>query len=217
MLKTCSIAAESVFDEPQICGSTVYIAPREPLINVNFTSRPDLHQFGLGAKNTVRVAQVVAALDRLGADVNDPYSFDEDENIYNLNVTDEVEVEGEVFDGMDDEDLLSLLAIPMPIELKPFSEEKVENLITEVLGIRLSVEDVYLNPGTDGAVLQIHQVFYPSADMCVHQPSKLHLLFYGFELCAMSVSDFGNFLYALKHHGEEVALATLRHIYSKTV
>lgn len=182
-------------------------------MEVILRSRPDLHLFGTGAKNKVRVSQVVSAFERVGADISQQFPVDEDEGVYDLNVTDELEVDGEVFNGMDDEDLLSLLAIPMPIELKSYSVKKVKKLITEVLGISLTDDDE-LYPGTDEAVLEIDHFYFPSERMCVHSPSKIQLLFCGCELCAMSVSDFGNFLYALKNLGNEVALATLHQIYS---
>ncbi len=181
-----------------------------------FNSRPDLRIFGAGAKDKVRVAQIVAALERLGCDTSELFSFDEHEQVYDLNVTDEIVVAEEVFNGLDDEALLRLLAIPAPIELKQFSEKKVMKLITEVLGITLSIDDDDLHPGIDGSVMLLHQIYNPSEKLCVHSPSKLTVLFHGIDLCAMSVSDFGNFLYAVKNHGDEVALATLHHIYSKT-
>jgi hypothetical protein len=44
----------------------------------------------------------------------------------------------------------------------------------------------------------------------------IHMSFHGINLEPLSVSDFGNFLHAVKNHGDEVALATLHRIYSKS-
>ena len=107
------------------------------------------------------------------------------------------------------------LGIPVAIELRPFSNDQVIDLIGEVLEFDVSSLQK-VRPGVDESAVQLTS-FGPrtksGVDACVE--SNLTVTIGCMNVYPMSVSNFGNFLYALKHGGQALALATLHRIYSE--
>lgn len=121
-------------------------------------------------------------------------------------------VNGDEEADVDDPSVLEALGIPAAPEMKEFTTEEVIEMMPEAIGYDSSTVDD-LEHGDLGAVIQIRQGGLHSKKSWSENCGYLHMEFQGINLDPMSVSDFGNFLYALIHHGEEVALATLHFIY----
>jgi hypothetical protein len=124
---------------------------------------------------------------------------------------------GFMVEGISDEDLsleivLKALDVPNPGEMKEFTTAEVIEMMPEAIGFdSRTIDD--LEHGDLGAVIQIRQGGLHTEDLWSENCGYLHLDYQGINLNPMSVSDFGNFMYSLIHHCEEVTLATLRHIY----
>ena len=121
-------------------------------------------------------------------------------------------------DGISDADLsmhiiLKALGVPDAPEMQMFSEDDVLELMEDVLQHDPDpVENLY--DGIREGVITLVKSGASAPNMWVKECVYLHFEFHGVHLKPMSVSAFGNFLFALKHHGEEVALAVLHRIYS---
>lgn len=108
------------------------------------------------------------------------------------------------------------LGIPEAIELRPFTSDQVIDLIGDVLEFDVSSLQK-VRPGVDESAVQLTS-FGPRTKSGVHAivESDLYVSIGCMNVSPMSVSNFGNFLYALKHGGQAVALATLYRIYSES-
>jgi hypothetical protein len=124
---------------------------------------------------------------------------------------------GFMVEGITDADLtleivLRALGVPNPVEMQEYSVPNVIEMMPDAIGYDSSTVD-HLEDGDRGAVIQIRQGGLHSKKCWSENCGYLHMDFHGIDLDPMTVSEFGNFLYALIHHGEEVALATLHYIY----
>lgn len=123
-------------------------------------------------------------------------------------------------DGISDADLslhiiLKALGVPDAPVLQYFSDSEVLDLMREVIHIDTDSVD-YIYDGVREGVVTLVKSCDSASNFWVKECVYLHFEFYEQHLKPMSVSDFGNFLHALKHGGEEVALAVLHRIYSKS-
>lgn len=158
-------------------------------------------------------AQVVAAVQRIHAS-NQAISPSK-----KLNATSEsgdIHI-GFMLEGISDAGLtleifLRALGVPDPLEMQEYSVPDVIEMMPDAIGYDSSTIE-NLEHGDLGAVIQIRQGGRYKKKNWSENCGYLHMTFHGIELEPMAVSDFGNFLHALIHHGEEVALATLRFIY----
>ncbi len=120
--------------------------------------------------------------------------------------------------GIPDADLnleviLKALEVPNAPEMQEFTADQVMELMADVLQTdnRFGV----INDSLEGnAALYCKEGGKDAGILSVSMCDKLSTEFPGVDLSEMTVSAFGNFLYAVKHHGDEVALAVLSHIYS---
>ena len=124
---------------------------------------------------------------------------------------------GFMVEGITDADLtleivLKALDVPNPVEMKEFTTEEVIEMMPDAIGYDSSTLND-LEDGDRGAVIQIRQGVRYGKNYWSENCGFLHMDFHGIDLDPMTVSEFGNFLYALIHHGEEVALAVLHYIY----
>jgi len=123
-----------------------------------------------------------------------------------------VTIGDKVFDGFYDKRLMRFLDVAKPIKLKKCKVSNVLKLFSEQTGYNTDAVE-YLENGDLGATIMATQGGHYSERMLTDGCALIVMYFYSISLDPMSVSDFGNFLYAIKHHGDEVALATLHHIY----
>jgi hypothetical protein len=108
------------------------------------------------------------------------------------------------------------LGIPVALESRPFTNDQVIELIGEVLELEVrSLMNVI--PGVGNSAVRLTS-FGTRTESGVHVcvESELYISIGCMNVYPMSVSDFGNFLYALKHGGLALALATLHRIYSES-
>lgn len=185
--------------------------------SIRFVSRPKRQYLGNHIDDDVRVAQVMAAVQRLRLSYSKSNVVSEDlsENTrVFIDVTDEVHLDGKVFDGLNDAALLRKLQVPSGIKLKKRSAKCVFKLMSSVLGYNPKTAHG-LQDGDQDAVVLVEQDGCHTENLSALSCGLFTVRFHGINLQGMSVSNFGNFLCALKHHGEEVALATLYKIYSK--
>jgi hypothetical protein len=101
------------------------------------------------------------------------------------------------------------------LQLRPFSNDQVIELIGEVLEFDVSsLRNV--GPGVGYSAVKLTS-FGPRTKSGVYAcvEANLTITIGSMNVYPMSVSNFGNFLYALKHGGQAVALATLHRIYSE--
>jgi hypothetical protein len=108
------------------------------------------------------------------------------------------------------------LGIPVALESRPFTNDQVIELIGEVLELEVSSLRK-VRPGVGNSAVRLTS-FGPRTESGVHAcvESELYITIGCMNVYPMSVSNFGNFLYALKHGGEVLALATLHKIYSES-
>lgn len=100
--------------------------------------------------------------------------------------------------------ILRKLGVPSGSELVQYSNSEVYALITEVFAI-------------DGLDRSQYESVFGSSDMpsiCSDMCASVYKDFGDITFPPMTLSEFGNVLHALKFFDEEVALATLRRIYS---
>lgn len=100
--------------------------------------------------------------------------------------------------------ILRKLGVPSGSELVQYSNREVYAFITEVFAI-------------DGLDRSQYESVFGSSDMpsiCSDMCASVYKDFGDITFPPMTLSEFGNVLYALKFFDEEVALATLRRIYS---
>lgn len=107
------------------------------------------------------------------------------------------------------------LGIPEALQLRPFSNNQVIELIGKVLEFDVSSLRK-VRPGVGDSAVKLTS-FGPRTKSGVHAcvEANLTVTIGCMNVYPMSVSNFGNFLYALKHHDQSVALATLHRIYSE--
>jgi hypothetical protein len=121
-------------------------------------------------------------------------------------------------DGISDVDLsmhiiLKALGVPDAPVLQYFSDSEVLDLMREVIHCDTDSVD-YIYDGVREGVVTLVKSCDSASNFWVKECVYLHFEFYEQHLKPMSVCHFGNFLHALKHGGEEVALAVLHRIYS---
>jgi len=176
-------------------------------------SRGETHGYSEGIADEVQVALVKMAMNRNALSIEQvPSDVDENQFLMPIQVTDQVTIGDKVFDGFYDKRLMRFLDVAKPIKLKKCKVSNVLKLLSEQTGYNTdAVEN--LEHGDLGAPIMAIQGGHYSKRMSTYGWAPIVMYFYSISLDPMSVSDFGNFLYAIKHHGDEVALATLRHIY----
>jgi hypothetical protein len=176
-------------------------------------SRQKTHGYSEGIADEVQVALVKMAMYRNALSIEQvPSDVDENQFLMPIQVTDQVTIGDNVFDGFYDKRLMRFLDVAKPIKLKKRNVRTVLILLAEQTGYNTdAVEN--LEHGDLGAPIMAIQGGHYSKRMSTLGCAPIVMYFYSISLEPMSVSDFGNFLYAIKHHGDEVALATLRHIY----
>jgi hypothetical protein len=176
-------------------------------------SRRETHGYSEGIADEVQVALVEMAMYRNGLSIERvPSDVDENQNLISIQVTDQVTIGDKVFDGFYDKRLMRFLDVAKPIKLKKRKVSTVLILLSEQTGYNTDAVET-LEHGDLGAPIMAIQGGHYSKRMSTIGCAPIVMDFYSISLEPMSVSDFGNFLYAIKHHGDEVALATLRHIY----
>jgi hypothetical protein len=109
---------------------------------------------------------------------------------------------------------LDTTEIDAEVVYQDLSESEVIELIDDVLDYDGS-NIRSLSHGDEDGVIHIVKGYDVASNLSVSETTPLQVEFCGEPLKAMSVSDLGNFLYSLKHHGQDVAFATLNRIYSK--
>jgi hypothetical protein len=108
------------------------------------------------------------------------------------------------------------LGIPVALEGRPFTTDQVIELIGEVLELDVSsLDNVIPGVGNSAAIL-VSSITGTESGVIVYVESELNIVIGCMGVYPMSVSNLGNFLYALKHGGEALALATLHKIYSES-
>ena len=107
------------------------------------------------------------------------------------------------------------LRIPETLELRPFSNAEVIELIGEVLEFDVSSLRM-VSPGVGCSAVRLTS-FGPRTLSGVYAcvEAELTVTIGCMNVYPMSVSNFGNFLLALKLYGQDTALATLHQIYSE--
>jgi hypothetical protein len=121
-------------------------------------------------------------------------------------------------EGISDADLtmeviLKALEVPDAPDMQEFTADGVIALMADVLQYDVSALDS-IEDGVGGAAIQIRQHSKSKSSVTAKNWGFLQVKFQDLEVRSMTVSDFGNFLYAIKHHGEEVILAVLHRICS---
>jgi phosphoribosylformylglycinamidine (FGAM) synthase-like enzyme len=101
--------------------------------------------------------------------------------------------------------------LPEAPDWQVFNFVTMLNLLSDVIDTS-DISD--LIDGRDGGVIQYIRCGIQSEKIQVESREELSVQFLGQKLKPMTFNAFGNFLYALKHHGEEVALSVLHRIYS---
>jgi hypothetical protein len=108
------------------------------------------------------------------------------------------------------------LGIPVALESRPFTTDQVIELIGEVLELDVSsLNNVIPGVGNSAAIL-VSSITGTESGAIVFVESELNIVIGCMNVYPMSVSNLGNFLYALKHGGKALALATLHRIYSES-
>jgi hypothetical protein len=181
-----------------------------------FKSRTETHGYSEGIADEVLVGLVKMAMLRNCISIEQVPNTNSD-NHYQIGIqlTDEITIGETVFDGCLDKRLTKFLGIPKPIKLKNRKVSKTLSLMAEVTGYDTSGLEG-LEHGDLGATVSAVQGGDYSDRMSTDGYTLIHMSFHGINLEPLSVSDFGNFLHAVKNHGDEVALATLHRIYSKS-
>ena len=176
-------------------------------------SRHETHGYSEGIADEVQVALVKMAMERNGLTI-EQVSSDVEDNHYlmSIQVTDQVVIGDKVFDGFYDERLMGFLDVAKPIKLEERTMSTVLNLLAEQTGYNTAAVE-NLEDGDLGAPVVAVQGGDYSKRMSTYGCAPIVMYFHSISLDPMTVNDFGNFLYAIKHHGDEVALATLHHIY----
>jgi hypothetical protein len=200
---------------PPVIGHAQATTINQKLV-ARFKSRTETHGYSEGIADEVLVGLVTAAMLRNGISIEQVPTVDSINHYQpGLQVTDEVTIGETVFDGCFDKRLKNFLGIPKPIKLKHRKVSKTLDLMAELTGYcTVGIED--LEDGDLGATVSAVQGGNNSDRMSTYGYTLVHMSFHGIQLDSMSASDFGNFLHAVKNHGDEVALATLHRIYSKS-
>jgi hypothetical protein len=116
-------------------------------------------------------------------------------------------------EGISDADLtmeviLKALEVPDAPDMQEFTVDEVIALMADVLQYDVSALDS-IEDGVGGAAIQIRQHSKSKSNVTAQNWGFLQVKLQDLEVRSMTVSDFGNFLYCIKHYGEEVALAVL--------
>lgn len=159
-------------------------------------------------------AQIAAALRRIH---NESIASATPKQAKKLRKSDHIHL-GIKADGISDADLsmhiiLKALGVPDAPVLQYFSDSEVLDLMREVIHFDTDSVD-YIYDGVREGVVTLVKSCDSASNFWVKECVYLHFEFYEQHLKPMSVCHFGNFLHALKHDGEEVALAVLHRIYS---
>jgi hypothetical protein len=127
----------------------------------------------------------------------------------------QVNINGADAGNLNDSRVLNSLGIPEATPRRYMADEEVMELIGDVLKQKIC-ELCSITAGVDGVVRVVrHWDSDGSSDIHSVLESHLYVTYCDVDLRPMSVSDFGNFLHAVKHNGNDVALATLHRIYNE--
>ena len=116
-------------------------------------------------------------------------------------------------EGLSDADLtmeviLKALEVPDAPDMQEFTADEVIALVAEVLQNDVSALDI-LEVEVEEAADQVRQHSKSTNNASSRNLGYLQVNFQSLGSHSMTVSDFGNYLYAIKHYGEEAALAVL--------
>lgn len=116
-------------------------------------------------------------------------------------------------EGISDADLsmgviLKALEVPDAPDIQEFTADEVIALVAEVLQNDASALDI-LEVEVEEAADQVRQHSKSTSNASSRNLGYLQVNFQSLGSHSMTVSDFGNYLYAIKHYGEEAALAVL--------
>lgn len=165
-------------------------------------------------KDDILRAQVIAAVLR----ISDEYSVSH-RSRYDLQIQKEGNTTEIVVDsnGYPDYDLdvptiLKKLCVPEAPVFRDFTSTEVMDLMVDAFQVDNRFNDVNHSSEGNAALYCEHHAKGPT-NLSVMTNADMSIEYHGIELSDMTVSALGNFLYAVKHHGEEVALAVMHRIF----
>lgn len=163
--------------------------------------------------NKLVVAQLIAAAERIHNELHDDRQLlrKSSEKTINEEINLSFEIDGISDANLDLNTVFQAVGVPDVPKMQHFTTEEVTTLLCEVLGYEVE-SLVDLDYGNPGDTIQIRYSEKSGDNNSTFRNGVVNVSYHDIELKPMTVNDLGNFLHAYKHHGDEVALATMIHI-----
>lgn len=208
-LKTCALERAFTLTAVSVCGLK---ADDKPPIAV-YGSKRVMNQrlVNFPVSHVIRLLQIKVALQRQGRVVVVEIPRSNRANLPTFDLISNITMDGVTFSISQHDEIDTALGIPQIATLNYMRPDKTSKLLREVIN------------GTDGVVwdgmtstCRLSLATAPVTMTTAEADRTADLSFGDWFSIRCSWSDLGNFLLARKNHGDEVALATLHCIVSKT-